>query len=171
MIGRGSRILPHKKRFKIVDLGNNSRRFGLWQLPIDWRHVFAAPHLYLEHRYKDEWDYELEHDYQMPEEIKARFLNSSAEEFIVRDVYHSIIKKGQKPQTVLELSMEDHFGRIKDNASSYEEALELYNLLSEEVKYRMRQFSKLINATPNYIDWQYQNYMSKLKRRLFSFFG
>ncbi|MEI8138194.1 MAG: helicase-related protein, partial [Bacteroidota bacterium] len=80
MIGRGSRILPTKKTFKIIDLGNNSRRFNLWQYPIDWKHVFAAPHLYLEHRYKDEWNYELENDYDMPPEIKERFLNSSAEQ-------------------------------------------------------------------------------------------
>jgi superfamily II DNA or RNA helicase len=170
MIGRGSRILPNKKNFKIVDLGNNCRRFGLWQAPIDWKHAFALPHLYLEHRYKDEWDYEMEHDYQMPEEIKQRFLNSSAEEFIVRDKYLAVIKKGLKPQTVLDESLEDHFGRIKDNAASYEEAMELFNLLNEEVKYRVRQFSKFINATPNYIDWQYQNYMSRLRRRVMSWF-
>jgi superfamily II DNA or RNA helicase len=171
MVGRGSRVLPHKKKFNIVDLGNNSRRFGLWQIPIDWKHVFVAPHLYLEHRYKDEWDYELEHDYQMPDEIKKRFLNSSEEEFILRDKYLACLKKGLKPQAVLDESLENHFGRIKDNAASFEEAIELYNLLTEEVKYRIRQFSKFINATPNYIDWQYQNYMSKLRRRVVSWFA
>ena len=170
MIGRGSRILPNKKKFKIVDLGNNARRFGLWQLPIDWKHVFAVPHLYLEHRYKDEWDYEMENDYQMPEEIKARFLNSEQQEFIVRDKYLAALKKGMKPQTVLDESLEEHFGRIKDNAASFEEATELYNLLGEEIKYRIRQFSKFINGTPNYIDWQYKNYCARLRSRVSSFF-
>ena len=170
MIGRGSRILPNKKRFKIVDLGNNARRFGLWQVPIDWKHVFALPHLYLEQRYKDEWDYEMENDYHMPEEIKARFLNSSSTEFNVRDKYMAAVKKGMKPQSVLEESLEDHFGRIKDNAASYEEALELYNLLVDEIKYRIRQFSKFINASPNYIDWQFQTYKTKLRSRVISWF-
>ncbi len=171
MIGRGSRVLPTKKKFKIVDLGNNSRRFGLWQIPIDWKHVFVAPHLYLESRYKDEWDYELENDYELPSDIKQRFLNSSMEAFIVRDKYLEYLKKGLKPQTILDDSLEDHFQRIKDNASGYDEAFELFNLLTEEMKYRVRQFAKCINATQNYVDWQYQNYASKLRRRLVTWFA
>lgn len=170
MIGRGSRVLPHKKQFRIVDLGNNARRFNLWQFPIDWKHVFVAPHMYLEQRYKDEWDYELENDYQMPDEIRERFLNSSAEAFIVRDRYMVCLRKGLKPQTVLEQSLEDHFGRIKDNAADFDEAFELFNLLGEEIKYRVKQFAKCINATSNYIDYQTQAYNSKLRRRLMNFF-
>lgn len=170
MIGRGSRVLPHKKQFRIVDLGNNARRFNLWQFPIDWKHVFVAPHMYLEQRYKDEWDYELENDYQMPDEIRERFLNSSAEAFIVRDHYMVCLRKGLKPQTVLEQSLEDHFGRIKDNAADFDEAFELFNLLGEEIKYRVKQFAKCINATSNYIDYQTQAYNSKLRRRLMNFF-
>lgn len=170
MIGRGSRVLPNKKQFKIIDLGNNSRRFNLWQYPIDWKHVFVAPHLYLEHRYKDEWDYELENDYEMPAEIKERFLNSSAEAFIVRDRYLMALRKGHKPQVVLDESLEDHFARIKDNASDFDEAFELFNLLTEEMKYRVKQFGKCINATNNHSDWQYQTYSSKLRRRLMNYF-
>jgi superfamily II DNA or RNA helicase len=167
MIGRGSRITPVKRQFKIIDLGNNARRFGLWQQPIDWKHVYIAPHLYLEHRYKDEWDYEMERDYDMPEEIKQRFLNStSTEEFMVRDKYMQCVKKGLKPQVVLEESIEEHFGKIKDNASCFEEGLELLQLLTEEIKYRVKQFTRCINATQNYADWQYQNYYSKLRRKV-----
>lgn len=171
MIGRGSRVLPNKKQFKIIDLGNNSRRFNLWQYPIDWKHVFVAPHLYLEHRYKDEWDYELENDYDMPPEIKERFINSSQESFIVRDRYLAIIRKGLKPQVVLDESLEDHFARIKDNASDFDEAFELFNLLNEEMKYRVKQFGKCINATNNYTDWQIQTYSSKLRRRIMNFYA
>lgn len=170
MIGRGSRVLPNKKQFKIIDLGNNSRRFNLWQYPIDWKHVFVAPHLYLEHRYKDEWDYEMENDYDLPAEIKERFLNSSAESFIVRDRYLMALRKGHKPQVVLDESLEDHFARIKDNASDFDEAFELFNLLNEEMKYRIKQFGKCINATNNHSDWQYQTYASKLRRRLMNYF-
>ncbi len=171
MIGRGSRVLPHKKKFKIVDLGNNARRFGLWQLPIDWKHVFIAPHLYLENRYKDEWDFEMEHDYEMPEEIKQRFLSSSMEAFIVKDRYVACLRRGLKPQAVLEESLEDHFLRIRDNSADLEEAFELFHLLEEESKYRIRQFCKCINATDNYADWQMQTYTSKLRRKLISWFA
>ncbi|HEY1039625.1 MAG TPA: DEAD/DEAH box helicase [Bacteroidia bacterium] len=171
MIGRGSRVLPHKKKFKIVDLGNNARRFGLWQLPIDWKHVFIAPHLYLENRYKDEWDFEMEHDYEMPEEIKQRFLSSSMEAFIVKERYLACLRRGLKPQAVLEESLEDHFLRIRDNAADLEEAFELFHLLEEESKYRIRQFCKCINATDNYADWQFQTYTSKLRRKIISWFA
>lgn len=171
MIGRGSRVLPTKKQFNILDLGNNSRRFNLWQYPIDWNHVFVAPHLYLEHRYKDEWDYELENDYDMPPEIKERFLNSSQESFIVRERYLACLRRGLKPQVVMDESIDDHFARIKDNASDFDEAFELFNLLSEEMKYRVKQFGKCINATNNYTDWQCQSYASKLRRRIMNFYA
>ncbi len=171
MIGRGSRVLPEKRTFNIVDLGNNSRRFNLWQYPIDWNHVFASPHLYLEQRYKDEWDYELVNDYEMPPDIKERFLNSSAEAFIVRDRYLMALRKGKKPQTVVEESLEDHFARIKDNASDFDEAIELFELLGEEMKYRMKQLGKCINASSNHTDWQAQTYASKLRRRLMTYYA
>lgn len=171
MIGRGSRVLPNKKTFNIVDLGNNSRRFNLWQYPIDWNHVFTSPHMYLEQRYKDEWDYELVNDYDLPPEIKERFLNSSAAAFIVREKFLMATRKGKKPQVVIDESLEDHFGRIKDNASGFDEAMELFNLLGEEMKYRMKQFGRCINSTANHTDWQYQTYASKLRRRLLIYFA
>ena len=107
MIGRGSRVLPNKKTFNIVDLGNNSRRFNLWQYPIDWNHVFTSPHMYLEQRYKDEWDYELVNDYDLPPEIKERFLNSSAAAFIVREKFLMATRKGKKPQVVIDESLDE----------------------------------------------------------------
>ncbi len=166
MIGRGSRILEKKSKFNIIDLGNNARRFGLWQQPIDWNHVYVSPHLYLEHRYKDEWDYEMERDYEMPEGIRQRFVNSDSNEFLVRDMYQDCVKRGVKPQSIIEVSLMEHFGKIKDNASCFEEASELLHLLSEEIKFRIRQFTKCINATPNYADWQYQTYLTRLRRNI-----
>jgi hypothetical protein len=133
--------------------------------------VFVAPHLYLEHKYKDEWDYELENDYELPPEIKERFLNSSAEAFIVKDRYLMSLRKGFKPGVVLDESLEDHFGRIKDNAADFDEAMELFNLLSEEMKYRVAQFGKCINSTKNHTDYQYQTYSSKLRRRIMNYFA
>ena len=40
MIGRGSRVLPQKKKFNVIDLGNNARRFGLWDTHINWSDIF-----------------------------------------------------------------------------------------------------------------------------------
>ena len=73
--------------------------------------------------------FELENDYELPDDIKARFLNSSAEAFIVRERYLQCLRKGLKPQMVLDQSLDDHFGRIKDNAADFDEAFELFDLL------------------------------------------
>lgn len=166
MIGRGSRVGKNKKRFQIIDLGNNLRRFGYWQTEIDWRHVFREPHLYLENRYKDNWDYEMDFTYELPPEVRERFINSSYEAYSVKDKYQEYIKKGIKPSTVLEESLHDHYERIIGNASEKEEALELYELLKDEIKHRLKQYCKCINATDNYYLWQYQQYTSRLKKMI-----
>ncbi|MCX8081746.1 MAG: DEAD/DEAH box helicase [Bacteroidia bacterium] len=170
MIGRGSRIIPGKTHFNIVDLGNNVRRFNFWQFPIDWMHVFVAPHLYLEFRYQDEWDYEAEHDYELPEEVKKRFVKLSREDFIVKQVYLDNMRAGHKPSRVLELSLEDQYRRITANAETMEEALELFELLNDETLYRIRQFAKCINATENYVITMHQQQRSKLRNKVFRYF-
>jgi len=47
----------------------------------------------------------------------------------------------------------------------------LFNLLGEEMKYRIKQFGKCINSTNNHTDWQSQTYASKLRRRLMTFYA
>src|SRR5690606_3769565 len=47
MIGRGSRILPNKNEFTVVDLGNNVARFGMWDAPIDWQEIFHFADFFL----------------------------------------------------------------------------------------------------------------------------
>ena len=40
MIGRGSRKLPNKDTFNVIDLGNNIARFGPWNASVDWQLIF-----------------------------------------------------------------------------------------------------------------------------------
>ena len=47
MIGRGSRVLPNKTEFTVIDLGNNMSRFGLWDADVDWHRIFHCPEAYL----------------------------------------------------------------------------------------------------------------------------
>jgi uncharacterized protein Yka (UPF0111/DUF47 family) len=91
--------------------------------------------------------------------------------FIVKDRYLKCVRSAIKPQQVLEDSIEDHFLRIRENSSNLEEAFELFYLLDEEKKYRIKQFAKCINATENYADWQIQNYNSKLRRKIINWFA
>src|SRR5690606_13657331 len=66
MIGRGSRILPDKDEFTVIDMGNNIARFGPWDAAVDWQEIFHFPDFYLENIKNDE-DIERDFVYEMPE--------------------------------------------------------------------------------------------------------
>ncbi len=83
MIGRGSRFLPNKKEFTVIDLGNNLSRFGLWDSAVDWRGIFQNPELYLAGILNDE-DIEKNFRYEMPQELRDKFKNSPSIDFDVR---------------------------------------------------------------------------------------
>ena len=68
MIGRGSRSLPNKKSFNVIDLGNNARRFGLWDSHIDWYEIFKEPQSFIDGLYSDE-EIEDEFVYEIPKEL------------------------------------------------------------------------------------------------------
>ena len=76
MIGRGSRKLPNKDQFIVIDLGNNAARFGLWSEPVDWQHIFKSPEFYLENL-RDDIEIELHFKYEMPPELRAKFSKTS----------------------------------------------------------------------------------------------
>ena len=65
MIGRGSRILPGKSNFNVIDLGNNFHRFGPWGADLDWQKMFRAPNFYLDNLLTDE-DIESNFRYELP---------------------------------------------------------------------------------------------------------
>ncbi|RYY15183.1 MAG: DEAD/DEAH box helicase, partial [Chitinophagaceae bacterium] len=48
MIGRGARYMDRKRTFTIIDLGNNTDRFGDWMAPLDWNYIFEHPEEYYE---------------------------------------------------------------------------------------------------------------------------
>jgi len=83
MIGRGSRVLPSKKEFMVVDLGNNLNRFGLWDGPIDWDGIFRTPEHYLNNILDDE-TIERNYKYVMPEDLRKRFSKSAVIDFDVK---------------------------------------------------------------------------------------
>ena len=89
MSGRGSRVLPGKKEFNVIDLGNNIARFGQWQEPIDWQEIFHFPDFYLENIKNDE-DIERDFIYEMPDELKAKFNKSSNINFDIKEEYKGI---------------------------------------------------------------------------------
>lgn len=163
MIGRGSRILPNKDEFTVVDLGNNMARFGMWDGPIDWQEIFHFPDFYLENIKNDE-DIEREFVYEMPAELRAKFSKSAVLDFDVKQEYKKIFAQGLRSKIVLERSIEQHAQICVENSKDVFDARILAKLLKEEIAFRVRQYSYCImNNTKNYKEWLEEDYERKLR--------
>ena len=163
MIGRGSRVLPNKGEFNVIDMGNNVARFGMWDAPIDWQEIFHFPDFYLENIKNDE-EIEREFVYEMPEELRAKFSKSKCIEYNVKEEYKKIFAQGQKSKIVLVKSIEQHAQICVENAEDVFDARILAKELKEEISYRVRQYSYCImNNTKNYKEWLEEDYERKLR--------
>lgn len=163
MIGRGSRVLPDKKEFNVVDLGNNMARFGKWDAPMDWQEIFHFPDFYLENIKNDE-DIEREFVYEMPAELRDKFSKSENIAFDVKAEYKTVFAQGLKSKMVLERSIEQHAQICVENAEDVFDARILAKELKDEIAYRVRQYSYCImNNTKNYKEWLEEDYERKLR--------
>ena len=166
MIGRGSRIIPGKKEFTVIDLGNNAARFGLWSAPVDWKQIFRSPDYYLENLVSDE-EIEQNFKYEMPPDVREQFANSEDVQFDIEEEYDETIKKGLKSKTVLEKSIEQHAQMCIENSEDVFDARILAKELDEDIAYRIRRYSYCIsNSTKNYRDWLKEDYKRKLRLRI-----
>ena len=163
MIGRGSRIYKDKTSFQVVDLGNNLARFGPWQQPVDWQHIFKYPDLYLENIVDDE-ALEREFVYEMPDEVKEKFNNSEVINFDVKSAYEDTIRSGQKSFKVIEASIAQHSKILIENSEDVFEARALIKLLQDDIAYRIKRYCYCImNSTDNYKDWLFEEYNRRLR--------
>lgn len=166
MIGRGSRWLPEKTGFTIIDLGNNVARFGLWESDINWHTIFANPDKYLESIMSDS---ELEKNfvYEMPDELRVYFKNTEDLHFNVKEEYNLALKERRKPRTVIDRSIENHAQICKENAENKIEAKMLSKLLDEAIACRIKRYSYCIcRSSKNYLQWLKTDYYEKLNIRL-----
>ena len=171
MIGRGSRVLPKKEEFTVVDLGNNVARFGMWDAPIDWQEIFHFPDFYLENIKNDE-EIEREFVYEMPAELRAKFTKSPNIEYDVKAEYKKIFAQGLKSKTVLEKSIEQHATICVENSEDVFDARILAKSLKEEISYRVRLYSYCImNNTKNYKEWLEEDYERKLRSAISRMFA
>jgi len=163
MIGRGSRIYKDRKTFQVIDMGNNIARFGPWNQPADWQHIFKYPDFYLENIVDDE---SLERDfiYTLPDSLKRKFKKSMSLEFDVKAEYKDVINLGKKSFTVIERSIAQHSQICVDNSEDVYDARELIKDLQDEIAYRIKQYCYCImNSTQNYKDWLFEEYNRKLR--------
>ena len=163
MIGRGSRVLPNKKEFTVIDLGNNLNRFGLWDAPIDWQAIFKTPELYLSSIRSDE-EIERNYKYEMPQDLRDKFSNSSSIDMDIKEERRELIRQGLRPKIVIERSIEQHIQMCLENSNDIDGALALADLLKEEIEYRVRVYASCMSKTSeSYVKWLQDDYKRKLQ--------
>ncbi|GAA0871147.1 DEAD/DEAH box helicase family protein [Gangjinia marincola] len=166
MIGRGSRKLPNKDEFTVVDLGNNIARFGPWESPMNWPYIFAYPDQFLDNMITDE-DIERNFIYKMPPELRAQFSNTENVEFDMKRVYKKVIAEGKKAKAALDISIAQHAKMCAENSEDVFDARILAKELKDDIAERVRKYSYcIINNTKNYKTWLFEDYNRKLRQRI-----
>lgn len=166
MIGRGSRKLPNKDTFNVIDLGNNIARFGPWNASVDWQLIFENPDYFLDNMVSDE-EIELNFRYEMPVEVREMFKKSEDIDFDIRRRYSETINNGEKSKLVLEESIAQHARMCAENSEDVFDARILVRKLKDDIKDRIKRYSNcIINNTKNYRDWLYEDYVRKLRVKI-----
>jgi superfamily II DNA or RNA helicase len=161
MIGRGARRTGQKKTFAIIDLGNNTDRFGEWSAPLDWNEIFEHPEAYYESINNTAAVKEMHH---LPSDMRAKFPNSLELSFDIQGAYQAAIANQQKPKLVIRDAIRQHALMCIENSDSITEATALISELEKEVEWRVKQYGKCLgNVTKNYTEWLRDDYQAKLK--------
>jgi superfamily II DNA or RNA helicase len=159
MIGRGSRRLPQKKTFTIIDLGNNTDRFGEWNTEIDWNFVFDHPEAFYA-SLNTQTSYQA---HQISSEMRTLFPNSLEISFDVQAAHQQAVDSGQKAKIVIRDSIRQHALMCADNSENIAHGLELAKELSREIDWRIKQYAKCLGrVTKNYTEWLKEDYNAKL---------
>ena len=167
MIGRGSRKLPKKDQFKLIDLGNNVRRFGIWQDYINWQDAFRFPDRFLEARLSEVEDIEFETVFEFPRGSEEILNLEKLKEFNIKEIYYECIDNGFKGKEAVDRSLENHFEVIRDASEDYFHGLELMQLLKDHIEHRLKHYTKCITkSTPNYYKYIIDTYTRQLQQRL-----
>ncbi|MDG1146751.1 MAG: DEAD/DEAH box helicase family protein [Crocinitomicaceae bacterium] len=167
MIGRGSRKLPNKSQFKLIDLGNNVRRFGIWQDFINWQDAFKFPDRFMEARLTEVEDIEFVAKFEFPRGAADVMKLEKLEGFNMKEVYYDCIDSGLKGKDAMNRSMENHYEVIYDAAEDYFHGLELLDVLKDHIDHRLKHYTKCITkSTPNYYKYIIETYNRQLRQKL-----
>ncbi|KGO94887.1 DEAD/DEAH box helicase [Flavobacterium subsaxonicum] len=162
MIGRGSRKLPNKDFFTVIDLGNNAQRFGLWSEPVDWQYIFKNPEQFLENIRTDA-EIESHHVYIMPDDLREKFSKTMHIAFDVEEEFKISTDNREKPKAVIDRSIRQHAFMCIENSETISEARKLAKELEPDIEYRVKQYSKLLSkTTKNYREWLIEDYKNRL---------
>lgn len=164
MIGRGARRLASKKTFGIIDLGNNIQRFGRWEEPVDWQHVFEHPDNFARQLQFQGGGSSAVHSHGFSAELRAKFPNTLELAFDVEEHYREAVLTDKKPKTIMQESVRQQAKMCLDNAVTLSEALVLAEALQPEIQWRVKQYVKCLeNASSSYKKWLIEDYQQRLK--------
>jgi superfamily II DNA or RNA helicase len=162
MIGRGSRKLPSKDNFTVIDLGNNAARFGLWSDPVNWQHIFESPEYYLENL-RDDAEIETHFKYVMPPELRAKFSKTEDVTFDIVEAHKLAIAQNLRSKIVLDKSIEQHAEMCVINTEDLYNAKLLARELFDDIEYRMKRYTNCLSqCSKNYREWLVEDYKVKL---------
>ncbi len=171
MIGRGSRVLEKKKEFTVIDLGNNARRFGLWDAHVNWPDIFRAPNAYLEGLYTDD-EIEETFVYEMPKRLREMLKYDEHPSFNMKDAYVEVTRQGKRPKEAIEASLKHHVQVLAAVAEDEFHAIELIDELDGDIEQRIRDYTKCISkTTENYRQWLMDEYQRKIRQMIRLAFG
>lgn len=160
MVGRGARRVKSKKTFTVIDLGNNSMRFGKWNKKVNWQDIFADPKAFVQNinQHSDG------STHAMPSSLRTQFANSLEIAFDIMTAYQEATELGNKPQTVIRDSIRQHARICIENSDSTSEALTLVKSLEKEIAWRVKEYAVCLGkTTKNYRDWLEADYNSRLQ--------
>lgn len=167
MIGRGSRKLPNKDIFKVIDLGNNVRRFGLWQDYINWQDAFRFPDRFLESRLSESDDIEFEVEFEFSKKLTDLIDTKALDSFNMKDIYYDCLDCGDKGKAAVDKSLENHFEVIKAASGDFYDALDIQEALQDHIEHRLKQYTKCISkSTNNYFKYLQETYNRQLRQKL-----
>lgn len=167
MIGRGSRRLPNKERFKVIDLGNNVRRFGYWQDYINWQDAFRFPDRFLESRLSEDDDLEFEAEFEFRPDLASMLDIALLDGFSIKDEYYNCLDSGDKGKLAVERSMENHAEVIVKAAEDFFHGLEILEHLQPHIEHRLKHYTKCITkSTPNYLKYLQETYNRQVRQLL-----
>ena len=163
MIGRGSRVLKNKNQFIVIDLGNNLHRFGLWENPLDWESIFRTPDLHLAAISSDE-EIEKDFKYVLPSVLQQKFAKSTSIDFDIKGAHRKAVANGLRPKQALDDSIQHHLTMCLENSNDLEEALDLADILNQQIEYRVKQFAQCLSkSSDSYVRFLTEDYRRRLR--------
>jgi superfamily II DNA or RNA helicase len=167
MIGRGSRSIPGKTNFQVIDLGNNVRRFGYWQDHINWQDAFRFPDRFLESRISELEDLEFEIEFEFSKGMEKYFDVDILTAFNIKENYYECLDAGIKGKLAIENSMNNHIEAILNKATTLTEGFKCMELLQEHIEHRLKNYTRCISkSTDNYLKYLMDTYNRQLSQKL-----